>query len=92
MKYTTFNTHILHRVKEKYTAKPTEVSTPQDKKEILCEHMPSKARFPSYSFLNIIENAQSAHPEFPCRLCRKGTSGTLFSSITSDGSLYHDLL
>jgi hypothetical protein len=73
-------------------AKPTEVSTPQDKKEILCKHMLSKACFPSYSSLNINENAQSAHRDFPCRLCRKVTSGTLLYSIASDRSLYHDLL
>jgi hypothetical protein len=92
MKYTKFSTYILYRAKGKYTANPREVSTPQYKKEILCEHRPSKACFPSYSLLNIKENAQSAHLDFSCRLCRKKTSGTPLYSITSDGVLYHDFL
>jgi len=92
MKYTTFSTYILYREKVKYAANQRKVSTPQYKKEILCELGPSKACFPSYSLLNINENAQRAHLEFPGRLCRKETFGTLLYSITSDGALYHDFL
>jgi hypothetical protein len=60
-------------------AKPT----PQYKKKILCEHMPSEALFITYGLLTINENAQSVHLQSQCRHCKRQTSGTLLSSTVS---------
>ena len=62
----------------------TVIYTTIQEKKLYCEHMPSKACFPSYCLSKIKENAPRVHLEFPCRHCRRQTSGTLLSSTTSE--------
>jgi len=78
----------MYWTNEKCTARPTEGESTVQYKTIqyntiqkkLCEHGPFEAWFHTYSLLMIKENVQSIHFEFPCRHCRRQTSGTLYSS------------
>jgi hypothetical protein len=93
-------TLLMYWTNKKCMARPTEGESTVQYKTILdniiqkklYEHGPFEAWFHTYSLLMTKENVQSIHLEFPCRHCRRQTSGALYSSTTSNRAVHHDLL
>lgn len=75
---------------ENFKARPIEVeSTPLHKKR-LYEHRPSAAWFSSYGFLMIKEHVRMVQLQFPCKHCKRKTSGALYASTIR--AIYYDFL
>lgn len=84
----------LYRVSEKCTGERTEGEpTPQYKNNILCEHKLSEAWFSSDGLLNIKENYQIFHREFPyAGIAGDRLAGPYFFPELLTGAVYHSFL